>query len=134
MIAMAERVGLGSKLGSVRPVDFGVMDFSLDCVPDVVEQSVAAVLHDGADVIVMGCTGTGVDMAAEVGRLLAERVGSYVPVIDPVRAAVALAELCARLGYRSSERVYPRLLIERPEYRWAESPTQAPVTLSRKET
>ena len=134
MVAMAERAGLGSRLASVRPVDFGVMDFNLECIPDVVAQSAAAVTEDGADVIVMGCTGTGVDMAAEVGRQLAERVGSYVPVIDPVRAAVALAELCARHGYRQSERVYPRLLIERPEYRWAESPREAPLTLSRKET
>jgi allantoin racemase len=133
MVAMTERAGLGSKLASVRPVDFGVMDFSLECIPDVVAQSEAAVTQDGADVIVMGCTGTGVDMAAEVSRQLAERVGAYVPVIDPVRAALGLAELCARHGYRSSERVYPRLLLERPEYEWSPHRESSTVELTGKE-
>jgi allantoin racemase len=107
MIAMTERVGLGSKLASVRPVDFGVMDFSLSCIPDVVEQATRAVKEDGADVIVMGCTGTGVDMVPQITSQLAERVGGYVPVIDPVRAAVSLAEACARHGYHPSKRTYP---------------------------
>ena len=133
MIAMTERAGLSPRLASVRPVDFGVMDFGLECVPDVVAQSEAAVAEDGADVIVMGCTGTGMDMAAEVSRELAQRLGAYVPVIDPVRAAVGLAEICARQGYRSSERVYPKLLLERPEYAWSERPEHLHTELSREE-
>jgi allantoin racemase len=118
MISMVERTGLSSKLASVRPVEFGVMDFDVECVPHVVEQAVLAVTDDGAEVIVMGCTGTGVDMVPEITRLLAERVGAYVPVIDPVRAAVSLAELCARHGYRASKRAFPAPQFERPEY-WA---------------
>jgi Asp/Glu/hydantoin racemase len=94
------------------------MDFDVECVPHVVEQAVLAVTYDGAEVIVMGCTGTGVDMVPEITRLLAERVGAYVPVIDPVRAAVSLAELCARHGYRASKRAFPAPQFERPEY-WA---------------
>ena len=133
MIAMTERVGLGSKLASVRPVEFGVMDFSLECIPDVVAQATAAVLEDGADVIVMGCTGTGVDMAPVVEQQVTERVGAYVPVIDPVHAAVALAELCARHKYRPSERVYPKLALERPEYRWSERSVDAFAEPPRKE-
>jgi allantoin racemase len=119
MIAMAERVHLGAKLASVRPVDFSVMEFDLSCVDDVVEQSVGAVLDDGAEAIVMGCTGTGVDMVPLVTDRLAERVGSYVPVIDPVRAAVSLAELCARHGYRPSKRAFATPTQQRPEYSWA---------------
>jgi allantoin racemase len=118
MVAMVERVGLAGKLASVRPVDFGVMDFGLQCVPDVVEQSVHAVIDDGADVIVMGCTGTGVDMVPEITSQLRERVGQYVPVIDPVRAAISLAELCARHGYRPSKRTYPMPADARSEYVW----------------
>jgi allantoin racemase len=123
MIAMASRVGFGGKLASVRPVDFGVMDFSLAAVAEVVEQAYLAVTEDGADVIVMGCTGTGVDMVPEITRVLAERVGSYVPVIDPVRAAVSLAEACARHGYAPSKRAFPALQFSRPEYRWADAST-----------
>ncbi len=44
MTAQAARVGLSGKLASVRPVEFGVMDFDLDAVPQVVEQAAAAVL------------------------------------------------------------------------------------------
>ena len=116
MIAMAARVGLSQKLASVRPVDFGVLDFSLDCIDDVVEQSIKAVIDDGAEAIVMGCTGTGVDMVPIVTDRLAESVGAYVPVIDPVRAAVSLAELCARHGYRPSKRAFPTPPQARPEY------------------
>jgi allantoin racemase len=119
MVAMTERVGMGSKLASVRPVDFGVMDFGLGCVPDVVEQATRAVEQDGADVIVMGCTGTGVDMVPQITSQLAERVGAYVPVIDPVRAAISLAEACARHGYHPSKRTYPTPADSRSEYGWA---------------
>lgn len=133
MIAMTARAGLSPRLASVRPVDFGVMDFGLDCIPDVVAQSEAAVVEDGADVIIMGCTGTGIDMTAEVSSELTRRLGAFVPVIDPVRAAIGLAEICALHAYRSSERVYPRLVLERPEYEWPEHAGEIPVELAREE-
>lgn len=116
MRSMVERTGLATKLASVRPVEFGVLDFTLSCVPDVVEQATAAVLEDGAEAIVMGCTGTGVDMVPLITRQLEARIGGYVPVIDPVAAAVSLAELCARHGYRPSKRAYPTPVLQRPEY------------------
>jgi allantoin racemase len=118
MMSMVERAGLASKQASVRPVAFGVMDFGLDCVPEVVDQATRCVLEDGAEVIVMGCTGTGTDMVPEIANQLAARVGTYVPVIDPVRAAVSLAELCARHHYRPSKRAFPALQYQRDEY-WA---------------
>jgi allantoin racemase len=116
MVSMVERVGMAAKLASVRAVQFGVMDFDLSCVPDVVDQAAAAVTEDGAEVIVMGCTGTGVDMVPQITALLADRVGSYVPVIDPVRAAISLAEGCARHHYRASKRAFPTPTETRTEY------------------
>lgn len=124
MTAQAARVGLAGKLASVRPVDFGVMDFDLGAVPQVVEEAAAAVLGDGADVIVMGCTGTGEDMVPLIERGLAERLGAHVPVVDPVPAAIGLAELCARHRYRPSKRAYPTA-DARPEYRWLGAETVA---------
>jgi allantoin racemase len=118
MVNAVRRAGLDGKLASVRAVDFGVLDFSLDCIDDVVEQAVRAVRLDGAEAIAMGCTGVGVDMCQVVtGRLQAE-LGSYVPVIDPVKAAIGLAESLARSGYRHSERTFPKPPSTRPEYRW----------------
>ena len=116
MVSMVERAGLTAKLASVRAIQFGVMDFDLSCVPDVVEQAAAAVSDDGAEVIVMGCTGTGVDMVPQITELLADRLGTYVPVIDPVCAAVSLAEACARHSYRPSKRAFPTPRDTRSDY------------------
>ena len=116
MRTMVEQVRLDAKLASIRPVEFGVMDFDLNCVPDVVEQAYVAVTEDGAEAIVMGCTGTGVDMVPRITEQLAERVGAYVPVVDPVCAAVSLAELCARHGYRPSKRAFPTPLDARHDF------------------
>ena len=117
MSTMTERIGFGHKLASVRAVEHSVMDFSLDAVDEVVEQSRKAITEDGAEGIVMGCTGTGVDMAAEVSEQLEKEFG-YVPVIDPVKAAIGTAEMLVRSGYRSSRLSYPTPLSMRPEYVW----------------
>lgn len=121
MYQAARRAGLDGKLAAVRAVDFGVLDFSLDCIDDVVTQSLQAIRHDGAEAIAMGCTGVGVDMCAIVaGRLQAE-LGSYIPVIDPVKAAIGLAESLVRSGYRQSERAFPKPPSSRPEYQWPDA-------------
>jgi allantoin racemase len=119
MIGVAERVGLGPRLRSVRAVEAGVMDFTREHIDEVVEQAAVAVVDDGAEAIVMGCTGVGADMCPTIEERLTERVGSYVPVVDPVRCAISVAELCVRHGYRPSKRAYPTPPEERPEYRWA---------------
>ena len=49
--------GMESRFASVREVGAGVLDFSLESVPRAIDRSIAAVREDGADVIVMGCTG-----------------------------------------------------------------------------
>ena len=94
-----------ARLGSCDPVRGDGLRPQLR--PDVVEQAAAAVSDDGAEVVVMGCTGTGVDMVPQITELLADRLGTYVPVIDPVCAAVSLAEACARHSYRPSKRAFP---------------------------
>lgn len=121
MFNAARRAGLEGKLASVRAVDFGVLDFSLDCVDDVVAQAVNAIRLDGAEAIAMGCTGVGVDMCLIVADRLQQELGSYVPVIDPVKAAIGLAESLVRSGYRQSERTFPKPPSTRPEYRWHDS-------------
>ena len=115
---MARHCGLSERLASVRAVPFGVMDFSLACVDDVVRQSLAAVRDDGADVIVMGCTGTGVNMAALVGSRLEEELGLRVPVVDPVKAAISLAQGLVATGLTHSKKAYPTPVSRRPEYQY----------------
>lgn len=110
--------GLEHRFASVREVGAGVLDFSLDCVPRAIDESVAAVRDDGADVIVMGCTGTGVDMARMIEDGVKQRLGAYVPIIDPVKVTMKLAESFAALGLSHSKVAYPSPPSLRPEYRY----------------
>ena len=119
---MTHHCGLGERLASVRAVPFGVMDFSLACVDDVARQSLAAVRDDGADVIVMGCTGTGVDMAALVESSLQKELGVRVPVVDPVKAAISLAQGLVATGLSHSKKAYPTPISTRPEYQYHSAP------------
>ena len=109
--------GFGGKLASVKAVNLGVMDLDETSVPGIVAMTADAVCRDGADVVVMGCTGTGLDMAAAVERGLHEAVGAHVPVIDPVKAAITLAEACVETGMSHSKIAWPAPPSRRPEYR-----------------
>ena len=63
-----------------------------------------AVERDGADVIVLGCTGFLGCAAAIEKHLLA--AGHDVPVIDPIPATVCVAEAIVKSGLRHSKRTY----------------------------
>ena len=110
--------GMESRFASVREVGAGVLDFSLESVPRAIDEFVAAVREDGADVIVMGCTGTGVDMARAIEDGVRQRLGVYVPVIDPVKITIKLAESLAAIGLSQSKVAYPIPPNARPEYRF----------------
>ena len=110
--------GMENRFASVREVGAGVLDFSPESVPRAIDESVAAVRQDGADVIVMGCTGTGVDMARAIEDGVKQRLGVYVPVIDPVKITVKLAESLAAIGLSQSKVAYPVPPNPRPEYRF----------------
>jgi allantoin racemase len=92
-IAHVARLGLSSRLASVRPLEMGVLE--MDANPDrararIVEAGAAAVRDDGAGVIVLGCAGLA-GLAREAGLTLG------VPVIDPSPVALATAEMLVRL-------------------------------------
>lgn len=117
MARLVRQHGFAGKLASIKAVDRGVMDLDEAAVPEVVALTADAVRADGADVVVMGCTGTGLDMAAAVEQGLREAVGAYVPVIDPVKAAIKLAEACVTTGMSHSKIAWPTPPSSRPEYR-----------------
>ncbi len=119
MRKLAAQVGMEHQLASVRAVGAGVLDFDLNCVPRAVDEAVHAVEEDGAEVIVMGCTGTGIDMAKLIEESLTQRLGAYVPVIDPVKATMKLTEVLVATGMAHSKVAYPTPPASRPEYRFA---------------
>jgi allantoin racemase len=70
----------------------------------MIEESVKAVEEDGAHVIVFGCTGM-----RRYAEKLAEEMDKYgVPVVEPLTAAVNLAEALVRLKLRQSKVSYPK--------------------------
>jgi allantoin racemase len=116
---LVANAGLGDRLVAVRAVGVGVMALSNDCVERMVDGGVEAVRKNGAEVVVLGCTGTGENIAQQVEARIAAAVGSRVPVIDPVNAALGLAESCVALGLAHSKAAYPAPADLRREYRYA---------------
>jgi allantoin racemase len=104
----AKIYGVAGKLASVRAVDIPVLELEDDTerlVGALVDQSVQAIESDGAHVIVFGCTGM-LGCALGVQQGLERRGYSGVPVIDPVPAAIKMAEALIDLGLSHSKRTY----------------------------
>jgi allantoin racemase len=116
---LVQRSGFGRKLASVRATGVGVMALSNDCLGRMIAEAVSAVREDGAEAIVLGCTGTGENLPLEISRAVRETVGVSVPIIDPVPAAVAFASTCIATGLSHSKIAYPAPKSGRPEYRFA---------------
>jgi allantoin racemase len=91
--------GLDARCASVRASGLAVLELEDDperAIKAVVDQAEQAVLHDKAEVIVLGCGGmSGLDDA------IGQRV--RVPVVDGVAAAVTVAESLVRLGLTTSK-------------------------------
>ncbi len=108
MEEQVNRYGLLARLASVRAFNIPVLDLAedmeatLQAVIDVAER---AVRHDGAHVIIPGCTGLA-GLAPRIQAGLAGR-GCEVPVLDPPSVAMKLAETLVALGLSHSRRAFP---------------------------
>jgi allantoin racemase len=65
----------------------------------ILEEAKAAIVHDGAECIVLGCTGM-----SSLSKRLMDELG--VPVVDPAVASLRMAELCVRMGLTMSKIAY----------------------------
>lgn len=97
---------LNGRIVSIRNVNIPVeelQDHEKLCKA-LVEQSLLAIREDGAQAIVMGCTGF-VDVAERIKHdLLAE--GYNVPVLEAAQSALKLCEVYAKMGLRQSRLTY----------------------------
>lgn len=94
--------GLEHRLASIRCIDVPVLELESrkDEVRDqLVEESIQAV-NEGADSIILGCTGM-------IGIAKSMQQHLNVPVIDPGVAQVKYAEMLVSLGLSHSPTVYP---------------------------
>ncbi|WP_077036726.1 aspartate/glutamate racemase family protein [Pelomonas sp. KK5] len=103
---LAHRYGLAGKLASIRVIDIPVLALHGDMGAlqrAMGEQAARAVREDGADVIVLGCTGfLGCAEVVEAELAKAGIVG--VPVIDPIPVTVNMAHALCRSGLSHSKR------------------------------
>ena len=100
---LAKVYAVKDKLASVRVINIPVLE--LEAAPDrlfseLAEASIAAVEEDGAQAIVLGCTGF-LGCAQSISQALIE-----LPVIDPIPTAVCMAAGIVRAGLTHSKRTY----------------------------
>jgi allantoin racemase len=88
---------------SIRSIDVPVLDIDKDNLiyDKLFAESVKAIQDDGADSIVLGCTGLG-GMASNIAKRLSDN-GISVPVVDPIGASAAILEGMIRCNIRHSK-------------------------------
>ncbi len=100
--------GLKDKYASFQSIDIPVLELSHDLESlntALSEKAIASIEQDGADAIVLGCTGfLGCAEAIRVNLL---KAGYDAPVIDPIPAAVHMAEALVKCGLTHSKVSYP---------------------------
>lgn len=103
---LAHRYGVADKLTSIRVIDIPVLALHGDALAlqkAMGEQACKAVLEDGADLIVLGCTGF-LGCAEVVTGELAKAGFIGVPVIDPIPVTVNMALALCNSGLGHSKR------------------------------
>jgi len=99
-----KRYGLESKVASVRSIEVPVLELEENrekVKAALMEESRKAIEEDGADVIILGCTGL-IGMAEEL------KEGLGVPVVDPGITPLKVAEILVDLKLSQSKVVYPK--------------------------
>lgn len=106
--AHAKMYGVADKLASVRTIDVPVLELENMGIEGIVdrlfEEALTCVRADLADTIILGCTGF-VGVADNVHQKLKD-VGYDVPVINPLPAAVLLADMMIKAGLSHSPHGY----------------------------
>ena len=102
--------GLSESFASIRAIDCPVDQLAnVDIVvAKTVEQALLAVREDGAQSILLGCTGF-VGVAARVTEVLQETLGAYVPVIDPNQAGFSFLVSLVRMRLRPGRLCYSKV-------------------------
>jgi allantoin racemase len=98
------RMGVSSRFVSVRGAGVAVLEITknMNRTTEMIgKQAEMAVREDGADVVVLGCTGLA-GLAPKIQKV------ADVPVIDPALAALKVAEALCQLGLPPNRMAYPK--------------------------
>lgn len=107
--ARARLYGCSERLASVRAINMPVLEIerNLADLPDLLfVEARRAVVEDGADTIILGCTGF-LGVAAKLEAML-KQAGHPVPVINPMPVASLLAATMVWSGLPHSKKAWPR--------------------------
>ncbi len=105
--------GIQDTFASIRAIDCPVAQLgNVDVVVvRTFEAALKAIQEDGAQAILLGCTGF-VDVASRVSTLLSEALGAYVPVIDPNQAGFSFLVSLVRMQVRPSRLTYSKVSLQ----------------------
>ncbi|HEX7909180.1 MAG TPA: aspartate/glutamate racemase family protein [Paraburkholderia sp.] len=105
--------GIEDTFASIRAIDCPVSQLSdIDTViVRTFEAALKAIKEDGAQAILLGCTGF-VDVASRVSTLLTEALGGFVPVIDPNQAGFSFLVSLVRMKVRPSRLTYSKVSLQ----------------------
>ena len=103
---LARRLGVESNIASVRDIDTPVLELQDKGAfqKRLLLQAEKAVSEDGAEAVVLGCTGM-IGVAKGLEQALA-RSGKPVPVVDPTASALGYLQLLIRGGLTHSKLCY----------------------------
>lgn len=101
-----KRYAIWDNLASIRPINIPVKDLTNRVIvrEKVYEASMRCIEEDGAQAIILGCTGF-IDIARPVQERLAE-AGHPAPVIDPNQTSFCFLQLLVRTGQKQSRLTY----------------------------
>jgi allantoin racemase len=96
-----DKYGFAGRVASVRHADIQVLDLKNEkkALAAIMREAKGAVEEDGAEAIVLGCTGM-----SSLAKKLQDRL--KVPVVDPAAASLRLAELYVKEGLIKSRIAY----------------------------
>lgn len=104
---LVREIGGLNNLASIKDVGIPVLDLENEkkLKEKLVETSLQAIDEDGAQAIVLGCTGM-LDVATEVEKRLAEEEGKPAPVVEPTKASITFLQSLIRSGLSQSRLTY----------------------------
>jgi allantoin racemase len=110
--------GLMEGFASIRAIDCRVEDLSdmKKVIEHVYRTGLVAIREDGAESLLLGCTGF-VGVAAAVQARLTKTLKAFVPVIDPNQAAFGMLVSMVRAGLRPSRLCYSKASLALPQRR-----------------
>ncbi len=96
-----DEYGFAEKIASFRSIETGILDLlSAEAKQNFIKQGVEAVNKEGAEVLILGCTG----MSPAIPEL---KEHFSVPLVDPAASAICLAENMVRLNLSHSPATFP---------------------------